>query len=312
MPLRGVSLETTWGRNMTFEEMVASVTDLISKGRNVAALSSCETALSHPIGPREKIRLLELKARALVAEDGRWGGPAISCLKEALELTEPDSDERARILCVFTAAYAALSSLGKVYQYRAEFMKLFSPVTGNKVRRRLYAHVEYNLALALHQVEDLDNASISYRRAMTAYEELQDSAAQPYIRDILISLIDIHQTLGDFGLAKSLMDQVFPQLSEEQFGALMRLRWAEHALGRRDPSSAVLLAESGLAHSSCDWKTRAALLLTRAKAARAMGDMDGAHDFALEALRFAALSHSTHLSDRVSRFLNAVSRGDEP
>lgn len=284
------------------------VTSLLRERRFVAAIALCDKILGSAPSSAVRADALLKKAQATAEEDGRWSGPTVLCLSQALDLTPEGSEARAKVLVAFTAAYATLGSLGYVMQYRHDFQKLLGPCPS---RRMLYyqAQVEYNMAVAIHQLEDLEKAIEWYGVARRAYEKMPEPRPEGFLFELGVSLLDAYQAMGDFETAKTIMDDLFPQLPEEEYGAIVRLRHAEYALHQNDPAAALLWVESGLGHQSCDLRTRAALTLTRAKIALQNGQIADAHDIGLEAMRLAALSHRTHLCDRVACFLKSVSRG---
>jgi hypothetical protein len=243
-----------------------------------------------------------------VATDGKWTGPAISCLNEALKLTEPGSQVRGQIYAAYTAAYSGLGCIGPCVRARNDFVKLFE-ANPTPLLTKLYPDVEYNLGLAYHEVDRLDEAETAYLVALNAAQKCDD----PYVRTLLPelhhNLVDIFQEGDRFDHAKLIMDEWYRDLPEDTHGAQKRNRRAIQDLHEGDLTSAMLWAESGLGHPSCDTKTRAALTLTKARILKAGGQVKDAHDICLEALRLAALAKKPRLSHRVSSFIQGLSRG---
>lgn len=288
--------------------VVSAVEQLIRDGRFSAALAECNKALEGDHSKNTLFAVLQLKARVLVTTDGKWTGPAMSCLKEAMTLTEPGSQERGQIFAAQTAGYAGMGCLGPCLRARNDFVTLYE-AKPTPLLAKLYPDVEYNLALAYHEVDRIDEAESTYLIALGAARKSDD----PYVRSLLPvlhhNLVDIFQEVDRFEHAKLIMDKWYRELSEDTYGAQMRNRRAIQDLHEGDLTSALLWAESGLGHKSCDVRTRAALTLTKAKILEAGGQADEAHDICLEALRLAALAKSPRLSHRVSSFIQELSKG---
>ncbi|HEY3365989.1 MAG TPA: tetratricopeptide repeat protein [Symbiobacteriaceae bacterium] len=293
---------------MLLDELVKLCTQLLREGRSADAVTACDNALAETLSRPAKVRVLELKAQALVAADGRWRGPAIGCLQDALDLTKPGSEERGRVLCAFTAAYAGLASHVLCRQYRNAFLELFNS-TKDPGLAKYYPAVNYNLALAYHEVDDLEEAEEAYLIVLAQVQRSND----PYVREklpyIQHNLVDVYQEMDRHHEAWLMMEAAYSTLPDDVFGAQMRDRRAIYALDKGDLQAAVLWVESGLGHPACDPKTRAALMLTKAKIEHAHGQEAAAHDLALEAMQLASQAHSNRLCERISRFMNRMSKG---
>jgi hypothetical protein len=275
--------------------------------RFTAANAACDQALAGQLSAQDRCSVLQLKARSLVGQDGRWHSPALACLRDALDLTNPETSERAKVLVAFTAAYAGLAAVDFCQDARDAFIQMYK-ANPSPLLERLRPHAEYNLALTYHENERLDEAETAYMFALDACQELTDDYAVELKLKIYHNLVDIFQELDRHVEAKSLMDHTFGSLSEDLYGAQIRNRKAIYALHLEDFASAILWAESGLGHRSCDDRTRAALLLTKAKIAQTQGLLEDAHDQALDAMRMAAIARSSSLSYRVAGFMNRLSR----
>lgn len=293
---------------MLLDDLTSKCNELIRAGRFTTALEICDRALAGRLSPFDRCRILQIKARVLVAEDTRWDGPAVECLREALSLTAEESEERARVYCSYTAVNATTGNVVLCRNHRGKFVEIWqSNHPESKMLTRLYPHVEYNLALAFHEVERLDDAEEAYILALGAYQRLNDPAVAPLIADVKHNLVDVFQEGGRHWEAKGLMDEIYPNLPDATFGAQMRNRKAIWALSKGDHTAALLWVESGLGHSACDTRTRAALMLTKARLAQASGQVSAAHDCALEAMRLAALAESARLCHRIALFINSLS-----
>ena len=93
-------------------DVVSVVKQLIQDGRYTAALAECDKGLEGEPSKEVRLSLLQAKARLHVATDGKWTGPAIECLREALKLSAPGTDERGQVFAALTAGWAGLSCLG--------------------------------------------------------------------------------------------------------------------------------------------------------------------------------------------------------
>jgi tetratricopeptide (TPR) repeat protein len=287
---------------------MVGIQQLIGDGRIKAAISECDKALGLVLSQQERSIILQLKAQAIVAQDGKWKNPALRCLLDALELTEEATEERGRVLAACTAAYAGLHSIHPCRDYRDQFVALYEK-NPTPLLAKFYPDVEYNLALTYHELERLDEAENAYLQAIHAAKQTDD----PYVVSLrpLIhhNLVDIFQMNDRFEHAQMIMDTWYKHLPDDTYGAQMRNRRAIQALHDGDATGAMLWAESGLGHKSCDIKTRAALTLTQARILEAMGQADDAHDYALEAMRLAALVYSSRLTHRASSFIRQLSKG---
>lgn|GEM_PF-2317782 len=294
---------------MLLAELVTTCTELFQEGRYTAARAACDRALAGDLSPEERCKVLQLKSRAIMAEDKRWKGPAMGCLVEALELTAPNTVLRGQVLAAFTAGHASIHSLGLCKQARDEFAQVLT-ATGAPELARLFPDVEFNLALTFHELERLDDAETAYMKALDEASRMKDD---PYVAALIpmiqLNLVDIFLRLDREEHAAALLHKCGQSLPDDQFGAHIRNQRAVHALVTGDLVSAVLWVESGLGHRSCDTKTRAALVLTKARIAEAHGQMDEAHDYAQDALRLAAIACSSRLCYRASLFMNQLSRG---
>jgi tetratricopeptide (TPR) repeat protein len=290
------------------EELVKTCDQLFREGRYTAALTACEHALTSSLSPIETCRVLQLKARALAAEDGRWKGPAVLCLKEALALSEEGSEGRAQVCAALSAAYASVGAVANCKAARDAFVRIYT-ANPSPTLARFRPDVDFNLAVAYHEVERYDAAENAYLYALEATMGSQD----PYVLSLkpLIqhNLIDVFQELERFEEADLLMHACYKVLPDAEYGAQIRNRRAVQALHQGDSTSAILWAEGGLGHASCDVLTRAALLLTKARILEFEGNPEDAHDCALEALRLAAIARSSRLSSRVSSFIRHLSKG---
>lgn len=286
-------------------EVLKLCEQLISEGRHYEAIAKCDRALQGRLTQGQECQILQVKARALVAVDGRWQGEAVQCLRRALQLSKPGTDRRAQILATFTAAYAALGNAVGCKRSRDEFHELYQS-SPNSVRSTLRPYVEYNLAVSLHDADRIDEAEDAYLLARAACDQATDPVARDLSFHIDHNLVDIFQELERHREAYSLMVKAHPHLPEATHGAQMRNRRAIYAMSQGDLPAARLWAESGLAHPSCDTKTRAALLLTKARIAAALGQADEAHDIAAEAWRMAAIAQCCRLQSRVLSFLKSV------
>lgn len=250
-----------------------------------------------------RIRVLQSKAQALMSEEGKWLGPAIECLREALRLTEPGSDEEGEVLAAFVTAYATLGNVAACRRYRDRLADLLTHCSSPTLRR-LYPQVEFWLAQAYHESERLPEAEETYRKALTACYDTGDSVARRLLPQIQEQLIDVLQELARHDEAITLLSAA--ALPDAEYGARVRNWRAAYALAREDLNAALLWVESGLGHPSADAHARSALLLTKARIALASGDPAAAHNYAEEALRLAALVQPNHLSDRITSFLSRV------
>lgn len=293
---------------MLVEELIKQCEELLRESRFAAAALACDRALEAKASKSARCRLLLLKAEAVVAEDGRWGGPVIACLREALDLAGDDMELKARALVGCTAGYAALGSINHCRRHRDAYVQLMKS-SPSAVLTKFYPRVEYNLAYANHEADRLDEAEDAYlltRRACQQSEDPETKARIPYIDH---NLIDVFQEIGRHEEAKSLMDMSYPKLPENTFGAQIRNRRAIYALHAGDLDAAILWVESGLGHESCDTKTRAALTLTKAKVVLAHSQEVAARDYATSAMRLAAAARSSRLCSRVLCFIKELEEG---
>ena len=293
---------------MKLEAFTQAFDDLLREHRFSEAVTLCDQALLTRITPSHRCRLLQFKAEAFLAGGRQYEGPALACLRDAYSASRANSVNRARVLTAMTAAYAGLSSPSLRRESRDELRQIVS-------RRRIQAivrlvpHAEYNLAYTHHERNDLEAAEGGYLRALRACEGLTDPVTSFLKLKINHNLIDVFQEVDRHEDAHTIMEQVFPNLDEALHGAMMRNRWAAYALWTGDISAAVLWAESGLGHGSCDTKTRAALTLTKARIAHAAGSEDKARDYAMEASRLAKEAECNRLVVRALRFLDQVPKG---
>lgn len=289
-------------------DVLSIVKQLIQDGRHHAAVAECDKALDGDLSNHERSAIMRHKAQALVATDGRWTGPAMHCLKLAHDLTTPGSEERGCVLAAFTAAYADLGCLGPCRRAREAFVELYR-TNPTPLLKKLCPDVEYNVAIGYHEVERLDESETAYMTALAATNGIDD----PYVvslRPIIYhNLVDIFQENDRWEHAQAIIDGAYRGLPDEEYGAQTRNRRAAQALHDGDPTSALLWVESGLGHKSCDTRTRAALMLTKAKILADMGQIDDAHDCALEASRLAVLARSNRLNHRASSFIQHLSEG---
>lgn len=272
------------------------------------AVTLCDQALSTRLTPPQRCRVLQFKAEALLAVGRDWAGPAMACLRDAYSATRPNSLDRARSLTALTAAYASQMSLASCQEARDELAQIVSRRQTPAIAR-LLPHAEFNLAFVMHERNEIEAAEERYLAALSSCSGHTDAITAYLKLKIQHNLVDIFQELDRQEHAHAIMEQVFPKLDEAVFGAQMRNRWAIHALSQGDVSSAILWAESGLGHSSCDDKTRAALTLTKARIAHAMGSRDEARGYALEARRVAKEAECNRLVSRAQRFLDQVPKG---
>jgi tetratricopeptide (TPR) repeat protein len=293
---------------MLVQELTTTCDQLFREGRFIAAAAECDKVLARDLSAEERSRALQLKAEALVAEDSRWGTPALAYLKEALSLVESQPDEYGRVLSAFTAVYAAMGSNANCRKYRNQFIELMKANESPELKR-LRPRVEYNLAIVCHEVDLLEEALTAYTHARIACQHSDEPAAKDRIAYIDHNLVDVFQELEQFEEAQRLMDLSYPKLPEDIFGAQMRNRRAIHAMYEGDLEAARLWVEAGLGHPSCDLKTRAALTLTKAKLVHMLGQDVVAHDLTSEALRLAAIKLSSRLARRVCKFRNLLEKG---
>jgi len=125
-----------------------------------------------------------------------------------------------------------------------------------------------------------------------------------------MNLIDVFQETDQHEEAFYLLQEVEKVLPDATFGAIARLRRAIYTMHRGDLPAALLLVESGLGHRACDLRTRAHLLLTKAKIMQARGQESSALEYAFEAMQVAAKAKSNYLCHRISRFLELMTRGE--
>jgi len=161
--------------------------------------------------------------------------------------------------------------------------------------------------VAYHEVDRLYEADDIYAEAWAACRRCADDPDIKAMLPILLhNRIDILQELGEHGEARYLMLEAYKVLPEDQYGAHIRNQRAIWALHQGDLQAALLWAESGLGHPTCDDRTRAALLLVKAKIALAMGEPPEAQTCAQEAARLAVASRSWFIAARVSRFMKLM------
>jgi tetratricopeptide (TPR) repeat protein len=296
------------GLLVNLQDLSDQCDQLFRERRFVAVIMQCDKFLVINTDEGDQCRALRIKARALVAEDGRWTGPAFCCLREALELTQPGSHERAIVLVAFTAAYGAVGSISYCKQARDQFIQIHR--TSPSSTLAVYVpDVEYNLALAYHERDRLDEAEDAYLIALDAANNSSDPYVATLKPHIMHNLIDVFQELGRHREAKSLIDIVADALGDETYGAQIRNRRARYFLHENDLQAALLWCESGLGHRSCDVHTRSALTLTKAHIGKALGQIGEAHDLGIEAMRLAAIAQSSRLSSRIARFMNQLEQG---
>ncbi|HYF78717.1 MAG TPA: hypothetical protein VD973_16385 [Symbiobacteriaceae bacterium] len=293
---------------MDLRALTQAFDELMGERRFAQAVLLCDEALSTRLPPPLRCRVLQFKAEALLTDGRQWEGPALACLRDALSFTRPNSLDRARVLTAMTAAYASLTSIANCREARDELAVIASrrrtPVVG-----RLLPHAEYNLAYIYHELSDLEAAEDGYLRALKHCYEQADPATNKLRLKILHNLIDIFQEVGRNEHAYAIMEQVYPNLDDAVYGAQTRNRRAAHALYEGDTHSAILWVESGLGHPGCDPKTKAALYLTKAKIAHAMGAQGAAREYAMEASRLAKAAECNRLVCRALRFLDQVPKG---
>jgi len=128
--------------------------------------------------------------------------------------------------------------------------------------------------------------------ARTAYRRVDESVVTPFLKLIKINMVDVFQETDKHHAANCLMEEIFPELSDDEWGALIRLRRGAYAFYRDESSAAILWIESGLGHII--WS---------------LGIASEAHDVGMAAMRMAAIAENSHLSDRVTQFLKLVSKG---
>lgn len=293
---------------MLLEDVLKSYDQLLRERRFSEALAVCDEALASRLSPKIRCRFLQMKARALLSLDPAFELPAIGCLRDALALTKKNPELRARVLASLTAAWATRSSLSNCVEARDAFLEVMRANPGPTIEG-LYAHVEYNVGVAHHMFDHFDAAESAYLLALKAIGTSKEPHLMSLKQLIYHNLIDVFQELERHEEAYSCMSQVIHSLDDAVYGAQIRNRKALYALHLGDIASAVLWAESGLGHESCDPPTRAALLLTRARIARAQGDLAEATASAEEALAVAKGAHNNWMRSRAQRFLTQLSEG---
>ena len=292
---------------MLLDDLTQLCDQLLKESRSTAAVAACDKALAESLPELERCRVLQLKAEALTAEDGKWGGPSILCLKEALILAGADPLEQGRVHCALTAGYAAKGSVSLCRSHQQAFMALLKTTPALS---RWHPAVQFNMALALHEREMLGEAERAYTAVRELCRRSEDPGIQQRVAYIDHNIVDCLLELKRYDEAKYLMDLSNSKLPDEIFGAQTRNRRAIYALEEEeDLDGAVLWVESGLGHPACDTKTRAALTLTKAKIALVQGREVAANDLGLEAMRLAAIAWSSRLGGRASRFLNEMAKG---
>ena len=302
-------LEVPW---VSIAELKKACNNFFAEGRYTAVIAACDQFLAESRVANERQKALRFKAQAIVAGDGRWGNPALSCLKEALELVKKGSVEEAEVHAALSAAYAALASPHCCKVARDRFCEILK-TTESEILRPLLPDVEYNLGVAYEDRDDMEAAEDAY---ITAYK-LVIKADDPYVASlkplVMLNLAGVFQEMASYSEANQLLnDAVKFGLPDEEWGAQLRHKRARYALHVGDLAAATLWVESGLAHPSCTVKARAGLLLVKAELAAAQARWADARDTALEALRMAAIAQSGRHAHRISRFLNRMQEGVEP
>lgn len=280
------------------------ISQLISEGKYEEVIAECDRSLELNPSVHEQSVLLRFKARALLATGAEWEGKAIGCLKDALTLAEDGSEEWGKVLAALTAAYATLGRWSSCQRYRDAFVGLLKKQEAPSLLR-FYPDVEFNLAVAFHNVERLDEAGTAYMVALDAARKSND----PYVRE-LIPLI--YHNLSDVFQEYERHEEAYRMIKEndlpdEVYGAQTRNRKAVYALYRGDLDAAALWVESGLGHPALDQKTKSALYLTKAKILKAAGQTTEAYQWALEARRLAADLPTLSETLRASLFLKELS-----
>lgn len=295
---------------MLIKHLASHCVKLLQEGRVAEAEAECNKALEERLTPHQKSRFLYLRAHIGFQRAGKWTPITISDLRDSLEGSQKLSEHRGRVLAALTQAYAAVCSVPFCREGRDAFVELYqSKPTSRLAQWR--PDVEYNLAIAYHEEDRLDEAEDAY---LVAYD-LCIRSQDPYVRSLLPhiqhNLVDVFQELDRHEEAYRLVQAAYADLSEETHGAQKRNRLAAYALYKGDLDAAVLWVESGLGHPSCDARTRAALTLTKAKIALAAGSRTEAKALALEAKRMATAAGSNRLSRRADSFLIQLGKGEE-
>jgi hypothetical protein len=291
-----------------FQAFTQVFDELLRERQFSRAVTLCDQALSTRLSPTQKCRLLQLKAEAFSAGGREYEGPVLACLREAYSASRPNSLERARVLTAMTAAYASLTSPTNCCEARNELLQIISERSSPKIMS-LLPHAEFNLAYTYHEHNDLEAAEDAYLSALKACVGLANSTTNFLKLKINFNLIDVFQERDRHEDAHTIMEHVFPRLDEALHGAMMSNRRAAYALWAGDTASAILWVEGGLGHGNCDAKTRAALILTKARIALSAGSEDKARDYALEAKRLAKEAECNRLVVRALRFLDQVPKG---
>jgi len=281
---------------------------LLSTGNFTEALTACDRVLGQRLTPIRRCRTLMLKARVLANASGQWAGQAISCLKEALDLTPAGSEARGRVLVACTAAYAVQGSPLLCRRYRDAF---FSERYRVPSLQRFAADVEYNVGLAFHEVDQLITAKMAYKTTLTVCHASSIGYVTNLIPYVYHNLVDVYQELGYHHEALACMNAAYPNLPDHTYGAQTRNRRAIFSLSRGDLQGARGWVNSGLVHDSCDSRTRCALTLTLARIALADRNPYAAKNLAYEALRLAATATSSRLSHRIVLFIHSTLK-EEP
>jgi tetratricopeptide (TPR) repeat protein len=290
------------GIPVVLEELTALCDALTREAKFDQAVAACDECLTGGLTSLDRCRVLLLKAGLVVQRQGKWCNPALVCLDEALELAPMRSMECYRVLALFTAAYAAQGSAEACTKTRETFLDLLQDSTSSEPAKYLPV-VEFNCGLAYHECGRLPEAEAHYVAARSFCSSSQAPDLRDRIPYIDFNLIDVLLELCRFEDAKVLMDVSYRAISEGNRGPHKRNQQAIYALHTGDLDSAVLWVESGLGHPACDDRTRAALLLTKAKIARKQGHESEAQTLSHSALQLAAKVCSGRLCERVVNFM---------
>lgn len=288
---------------MRLAEWTPHIERLLQNGEYALALTACDEALRkcRPVATRSGI--LQLKARSLAMTSDAWEGPALVCLKEALSLTAPDSEERGQVHATFTAAHAYLQNAPACLHHRDSFVQILTAIRSQRLAT-LLPYVHFNLATAYYEQERLLDAEPIYRLAAAACHKHHNPDHDYLLRCIYHNLADVLQETDRYAEAVEGL-QAHP-LPDDLFGAQIQNRYALHALHTGNLSDAFGRVETGLAHPSCDDRTRAALFLTRAKIALAARQIQLALAYTAEAARLASEVHCFRIATRTARFRRSL------